>query len=135
LTTVRLAQLDSSNLGDSVRLIGRLKDAGEHLVFAHRLRGELGIYATGTEKKQFFYTDGVTDVNTVECHCKVIGEEISRVSVIRHNPANPSRRHNHNVWPRGAKIPLSLFLPRQVDIGPFRKEQVAIFLLETAHDC
>ena len=44
-------ELDPSNLGDGVSLIGNLEWAGEERRLLNRLRGELRVDATGTQKQ------------------------------------------------------------------------------------
>jgi hypothetical protein len=53
LAAIGLAQLDSSDLGDRIPLVGRLEGAGEKIFLLEGLGGELGIDAGTPEEEQF----------------------------------------------------------------------------------
>ena len=82
LAVVALAQLDAGDLGDGVGLVGGFQPAGEQGVFAHGLRGQLGVDAARTEEQQLLYAVAEGRVDDVGLHHQVLVDEFGRVGIV-----------------------------------------------------
>lgn len=82
LAVVAFAELDASNLGDCVGLVGGFERVGEQGVFPHRLWSQLGVDAAGTEKEQFLHAIAKGRVDDVSLHHQVLIDEFGWIGVV-----------------------------------------------------
>ena len=82
LAVVAFAEFDAGDFGDGVGFVGGFQRAGEEGVFAHGLRGELGVNATAAEEQEFLHADPPGFVNDVGFDHHVLVDEFRRVGVV-----------------------------------------------------
>ena len=82
LVVVGLGELDAGDLGDGIRLVGRLQRAGEQVVLADRLRAVARVDAAGAQEHQALHTGEVGAVDQVGLDQQVLIEEVGAVEVV-----------------------------------------------------
>ena len=75
------ALLDRGYLRDGIGLVRRLELSAQQIFFLHRLRGELGIYAGGTEIEQLFGPKLISSVDNVGRDHEVVVNEVTAVDL------------------------------------------------------
>ena len=95
LAIVGLAHLQPGNLGQGVRLVGRLEDAGEQVLLLHRLRRMLRVDARRTEEEQPLDAAQVGLVDDIVLDRQVDMDELGRIGVVGMDPANLRRGQDH----------------------------------------
>ncbi len=82
LPVVAVAHLDTGDLGQGVRTVGRFQWAGEQAVFLHRLGSCLGIDAGGAQEQQALHVVLPGAVDDVALDDEVVVDELRRVGVV-----------------------------------------------------
>ncbi|MCY1223637.1 hypothetical protein D9M69_537210 [compost metagenome] len=95
LAIVAFAQLDPRDLGDRVRLVGRLQHTGEKRFFLHRLFGVLGVNTRRTEKQQPLYSTLMRGLDDIGLNHQILVDEVRRVGVVGKNPTYLGRSQIH----------------------------------------
>lgn len=103
LPVVGLAQFNPGDLGDGVRLVGRLQRPLQQLAFRHRLPCQFRIDTGRTEKQQFVHVVQVRGVNNVALYHHVFINKIRRIRVVGDNAAHFRRRQINWSIPAPAK--------------------------------
>jgi hypothetical protein len=88
LAVVGIAQPDAGDLGDRVRLVGRLERSGQQVLLFERLRGQLGVNAARPEEEQFFHAVFVRRVNHVHLDHHVFVDELPAIEAVGLNAAD-----------------------------------------------
>jgi len=86
LAVVGLAHLQPGNLGDRVRLVGRLEQTGQQLLLFHWLWRQLRVDAGGAEKEQALDTVSPGLIDHVILDHQVVMDELCRISIVGVNP-------------------------------------------------
>lgn len=103
LPVVGLAQFNPGDLGDGIRLVGRLQRSLQQLAFRHRLPCQFRIDTGRTEKQQFVHVVQVRGVNNVALYHHVFINKIRRIRVVGDNAAYFRRRQINLVDTRPGK--------------------------------
>ena len=82
LAVVAFAELDAGNLGHGIGLVGWLQNARQQGIFSHRLGGQFGVDAAGTEEEQFLHARLPRLVDDVGFDHQVLVDELGRVGVV-----------------------------------------------------
>src|SRR5947207_5600356 len=99
LARIRLAEFDSSDLGNCVWFIRRLQWASEQRAFGNWLRRQLRINAGATEEEQLAHASLVRRANDVVLDAQIIEEKFDWEIVVCLYPADICRSQNHDVRP------------------------------------
>ena len=92
----RLAELDASDLGDRIPLIGGLQGAREERILSDRLLGELGVDAAAAEKQQPPHAAAPGRFNHMGLDIEVLQQKVGRVAAVGRNPTHLGGRQHHH---------------------------------------
>src|SRR5262249_4743365 len=82
LAAVGLTKLDAGDLGDRVRLVGRLQRSRQQRRFGDRLWSFTRIDARRAEEQKFFDTRVVRSMDDVGLNKQIVVEEIGREGIV-----------------------------------------------------
>ena len=98
MAVVAFAELDAGNLGHGIGLICWLQNARQQGIFSHRLGGQLGVDAAGTEEEQLLHAHLPRLMDDVGFDHHVLVDELSGVSVVGVDAADLGSSKVDLVW-------------------------------------
>jgi hypothetical protein len=135
LAVIAFAQLDAGDLGNRVRLIGRLQRAGQERILAHRLRGHARVDAARAEEQQFLHAVVERRIDDVRLHHQVLVDEIGRIRIVGVDPPDLGGSQVDHLRLFGREERPYSALVGQVEFGPGAGHDVGVaLLLERAQD-
>ena len=134
LLAIGLAQLDRGDLGNRVPFIGRLQRTGQQRLLGYRLRRQLRIDAGGTEREQLLDAGLERSANDVEADRQIVSNEVRRKSIVGVNTADMTGGDDDRIRLIALQPRLGGRLLGEVELGPCRGENFAIFAAQPPND-
>jgi Aldehyde dehydrogenase family len=136
LPRVGLAELDPSNLGESVGFVRRLERAGQQRRLGNRLRRELWVNARRPKEQELSRTEVSRSLDHVVLNPEILQEELYREIVVRLDPSDLRGSNDRNDRQLRCEKCAHGFTLTKVDFTPVADQKARIArLLEFAEDC